>query len=283
MLVNVRFKNFRSFYDEADLSMQTASIDEYGEINTFYAKEDIFKKNENELLKSAVILGGNASGKTKVLEYIRSCIFFSAVVQQNIVQKNEHFMLEVGCDELDSIYEVEFVQNEIFYVYGFSTRKGIITREWLKRREERLTKVFERNHNVLKWFSNIIIVFENTANSLELYNLENNKYKKQALEILKRADIGIDDFEVIKDKVGDPRNINDIIRLQMQPQIYRGELKQDNEVIYNIDLETYFNVYDKNHNKITTLNARLFEHYNYNLEGTHRLFGYLGWILGALD
>ena len=49
-------------------------------------------------------------------------------------------------------------------------------------------------NNVIQWFLNMLIVFENSANSLDIYTIENGKYKKLALEILKRADIGISDF-----------------------------------------------------------------------------------------
>ncbi len=94
MLVNFRFKNCRSFYKESVLSMEATTDTELREINTFSVNEKIMPKDENELLKSAIIFGGNASGKTNVLKalsYMRNVILTSAS-QWPIVQGNEPFI-----------------------------------------------------------------------------------------------------------------------------------------------------------------------------------------------
>ena len=64
MLINFRFKNFKSFYGENQLSLQSVKDDELQEINTFFVDESLFNKDEpNELLKSAIIFG--AIGRKK--------------------------------------------------------------------------------------------------------------------------------------------------------------------------------------------------------------------------
>ena len=68
MLVNFRFKNFRSFYEETSMSMEATKDDAMREINTFFIDEKIMPKSDGELLKSAVIFGGNASGKSNVIK-----------------------------------------------------------------------------------------------------------------------------------------------------------------------------------------------------------------------
>lgn len=81
MLVNFRFKNFRSFYKETVFSLEATKDGDMSEINTFCVDEKSMPKNDNELLKSAVVFGGNASGKSnviKALAYMKNVILLSA-------------------------------------------------------------------------------------------------------------------------------------------------------------------------------------------------------------
>ena len=141
-------------------------------------------------------------------------------------------------------------------------------------------------NDVMKWFLNLLIVFENNANSFDIYTLAGGKYKDQAVEILKRADIGIRDIRVIKDKVANMSNFNDVLRFNTQIQINPngyGQLKQENADLFNIDLETSFQAYDKDNNETSLKKVRLFKNRGFNSEGTERLLYYMGWILAALD
>ncbi len=142
-------------------------------------------------------------------------------------------------------------------------------------------------NDVLVWFSNNLIVFENMANSLDIYTMENGKYKKQALDILKRADIGISDFKVVKDKIATVENQNDILgfntQMQINPALVTGQIKAENENVYNIDVKTDFDVFDENNEVVDKKSVMLFKEHGFNSEGTVRLFCYLGWILAALD
>ena len=328
MLVNFRFKNSRSFYDEAILSMQTAPDESYRELNTFDAG-GMIPKGEGELLKSAVIFGGNASGKSNVLKafsYMKNVVLVSSAQIPPIVSMNEPYAFKAEADDEESLYEVEIVQNGIFYKYGFELCKGVVKSEWLYKRESRMTKVFERkngklkiigesaqsinliripdatlflsignNYNlatneyltdVMNWFVNVLIVFEDSANSLDIYTMNNGKYKEQALEILKRADIGITDFDIIKDKIAgsDPESIMKLnMRIQSNPAILAGQLKAETEGLYNIDMKTRFNVYDESGSVTGQKDVMLFKENGFNSEGTVRLMCYLGWILAALD
>lgn len=329
MLVNFRFKNVKSFYEENQLSLQATSDNELSEINTFKVDENLFNKTENnELLKSAIIYGGNASGKSNVLKaisYMTNVIKVSAAQQFNIVQGNETFAFYQDAFDKETLFEVEIIQNGIFYVYGFTILRGRIKEEWLHRRKERLSIVFSRKGNeidiagdknarslinisdttlflsigsnfnlnisdsmkdVYTWFNNLIFVFENSANSLDIYSVENEKYKKLALEVLTKADIGIKNMRVVKDKVADLRDLNTILNFNMQiqtnPMAY-GQIKKENENMYNIDLDTEFNVYDKDNNAISRLDIMLFKDRGFHSEGTTRLLCYLGFILVALE
>ena len=329
MLINFRFKNFKSFYGENQLSLQSVKDDELQEINTFFVDESLFNKDEpNELLKSAIIFGANASGKSNVikgLQYMYNAIQVSAAPQFYVIKANDPFAFYEDSYEKESLYEVEIIQNNTYYKYGFTILQGKIKEEWLFRKKERLTQVFKRHDNkiditgnanvqnlinvpdtvlflsiglnynlsiseyikdVLQWFGSILIVFENNANSLDIYTTENEKYKKQALEILQKADIGIRNMTVVKDKVADLRDLNAVLalnmRMQTNPNMY-GQLKQENENMYNIDLDTKFDVYNSKNKKVGERNAMLYKDKGFHSEGTTRLLCYLGWILAALD
>ena len=141
-------------------------------------------------------------------------------------------------------------------------------------------------NDVMQWFQNLLIVFENDANILDIYTMENGKYKDQALRILKLADIGIQDIRVKKDKVANMANFNDILNFNAQIQINPasfGQLKQEEKNLYNIDLETFFDVYDVKGRVKGKKDILLYKNAGFNSEGTARLLCYLGWILAALD
>lgn len=328
MLVNFTFKNCRSFYQESSLSMQAVKDAELKEINTFAVDGKLMPKGENEFLKSVVIFGGNASGKSNVLKalaYMKNVLQMSAS-QFPIVTANETFAFYENTQNDESSYEVEIIQNGSYYKYGFTILKGAIKTEWLERRKERLTSVFKRTDNdleitglskqatrlinisqgtlflsvgnnfhldiapylndVMLWFQNLLIVFENDANILDMYTMANGKYKEQALKILKLADIGITDIRVKKDKVANIANFNDMLNINAQIQINPtsfGQLKQEEKNLYNIDLETFFDVYDKKDKAKGKRDILLYKNAGFNSEGTVRLLCYLGWILAALD
>ena len=62
-----------------------------------------------------------------------------------------------------------------------------------------------------------------------------------------------------------------------------GQLKQENENMYNIDLDTKFDVYNSKNKKVGERNVMLYKDKGFHSEGTTRLLCYLGWILAALD
>ena len=328
MLINFRFKNCRSFYDEAELSMRSTADDSYSQLNTFTVDDTLMQKDDREFIKSAIIFGGNASGKSNVLKaftYMKNVVRLSSA-QIPIVAANENFALKRDSDQEESLYEVEIIQNGIYYRYGFELLKGTVKREWLYKREARLTKVFERDNglkimgvsaksiklinipsnvlflsignnfnlainkylqDVMNWFLDTLIVFEDSNISLDFYSIENGKYKAQALDILKKADIGISDFEVIKDKINAPLDSEGSIKLnteiQIDPEVMAGQIKAEKEGLYSIDMKTVFHVLDENDSIVDDKDVMLFKEGGFNSEGTIRLLCYLGWILFALD
>ena len=258
MLINFNFSNSRSFYEATSLSMQATKDEELKQINTFTIDENLMPKGENTLLKSAIIFGGNASGKSnifKALAYMKNVILLSAS-QFPVVQSNQVYAFYENTVKEDSLYEVEFIQNNTYYKYGFILNNHIVKKEWLERRKERLTTIFKRSENrleiigpdkaaaklinlaptalflsvgknfhldiakylndVMLWFQNLLIVFENNANSLDIYTMANGKYKEQALKILALADIGLKNIDVVKDKIVNMADLNDVLRFNTE-------------------------------------------------------------------
>ena len=329
VLVNFRFKNCRSFYEGAELSMRATTDESYRELNTFTVDESVMTKGDNELIKSAVIFGGNASGKSNVLKafaFMVNVVRLSSA-QIPVVSANESFAFKEGANAESSIYEAELIQNGIYYKYGFALNQGTVESEWLYKREARLTCVFKRKNNkleimgetaqsiklikvpkaslflsignnfnlsinkylsdVMAWYINVLIVFESVSNSLDIYTLDNGRYKAQAMDILSRADIGIVDFNVIKDKIAAPADPDSFMKLntklRLDPSIMAGQLQADKEGVYSIDMKTVFPIFNDKEDVVGKKDVMLFKENGFNSEGTVRLLCYLGWILIALD
>lgn len=81
-----------------------------------------------------------------------------------------------------------------------------------------------------------------------------------------------------------PNNIEDVVKFNTALQMnYVGQIQQENEVVYDIDIQIKFSVYDENKKKVGTRDIMLLNSGPFHSEGTKRLFHYLGFILEALD
>ena len=77
MLQELKIKNFKSFRDEVVLSFETSGNDKYNSVVTM--------PDGVQLLRFAVVLGANASGKSNLLE----AIDFLRVFWNKIPMKND--------------------------------------------------------------------------------------------------------------------------------------------------------------------------------------------------
>ena len=145
MLVSFRVENFKSFKDLTEFSMEATKLKNLRESNTF----DI---NNISLLKSAVLYGANASGKSSLLdamEKMKNIIDSSISIKKTKQYSAQPFLLNTQTESKESFFEIEFIIDEFIYRYGFTiATNAIISKEWLfqkklqpKARESRL---FER-------------------------------------------------------------------------------------------------------------------------------------------
>lgn len=127
MLVEFRIKNFRSLRDEQVLSLM-ASTDKTL-LDTHTISTDL--KMPPQLLKSAVVYGANASGKSnliKALQFMRSMVMESAAMQPGqTFDRLQPFKLDYASSSQPTEFEVTFIVAGVRYQYGFAiTRQRIV-------------------------------------------------------------------------------------------------------------------------------------------------------------
>jgi AAA15 family ATPase/GTPase len=145
MLVNFRVKNFKSFKNNTEFSMEATKLKNLKESNTF-------KINNISLLKSAVIYGANASGKSNLLDAMnkmKTILISSHSMQEMQTYIHEPFLLNTEFEKESTLYEIELIINDELYRYGFEIdEKSIILEEWLYRKKlvtrAKETKLFTR-------------------------------------------------------------------------------------------------------------------------------------------
>lgn len=144
MLIEFSVENFLSIKDKITLSM-VASKDSTHENNLISYKDN--KKNLG-LLKSAVIYGANASGKTNVLRALSFMRWFlnkSHEMQQGKIITRIPFKLDGSCINEPSKFDIIFRFKDIKYAYGFSVTEEKVIDEYLYYYPNgRQTIIFER-------------------------------------------------------------------------------------------------------------------------------------------
>lgn len=132
MLLQFSVKNFRTFKEKATLNLVASNYDKDTREN-----ENIYNdpKFNLRLLKSAVIYGANASGKSKLFEALSFMKYF-VVSSSKETQKGdkidiEPFKLSSETENSPTEFEVIFTHNDVMYRYGFEADKKNVISEWL--------------------------------------------------------------------------------------------------------------------------------------------------------
>ncbi|MDM8560709.1 ATP-binding protein [Candidatus Parabeggiatoa sp. HSG14] len=132
MLLEFSVKNFLSIKDEVILSLYASD-----EIKG-HEKSNLIPVVDRHILKTAVIYGANASGKSnliKAMGFMRGVIANSLKLNTNdpIVptQNYPSFQLHAKSAKAPLEMEVSFLYQDIYYRYGFALDANKIHREWL--------------------------------------------------------------------------------------------------------------------------------------------------------
>ncbi|MCB9304798.1 MAG: ATP-binding protein [Lewinellaceae bacterium] len=132
MLVRFSLKNYKAFKEEVNLSLVASNYDK-----TTRWEENVFEVPEFglKLLKSAVIYGANASGKSKLAEGMRFMRNF-VIHSSRETQKGDRidvqpFLLSTETEGQPSEFEMIFVYKSELFRYGFEVAPDRVAAEWL--------------------------------------------------------------------------------------------------------------------------------------------------------
>lgn len=157
MLLDIEIKNLKSFKNQTIFSMEAENKIE--DRNSFEVEVG---KEKFELLKTAVLFGGNASGKsnfTSVLSIFRYYLFNKGIEKYN----KEGFRF--GEEDKNSTIKVRNVVDDKIYEYileiNFNTKKIIKEKLYITALERKL--VFERENNkIVKYDKEVFSEYEIT-------------------------------------------------------------------------------------------------------------------------
>ena len=132
MLLQFSIRNFRTFKEKVSLSLVASNYDK--DTREF---ENVYNDTISNLrlLKSAVIYGANASGKSKLFEALGFMKYF-VISSSKESQKGdeidvEPFKLSSETENSPSEFEVIFTHNNVMFRYGFEVDKKSVISEWL--------------------------------------------------------------------------------------------------------------------------------------------------------
>lgn len=145
MLIEFRFKNFRSFRDEATLSMDAIGLKS---LKTCLINE--------KFLPGVAIYGKNGGGKSNVIRAFWLATQFIRNSQRTQHEKAEipvtPFMLNDYSKDEPTSFDFIYTSNGIKYWYGFAGTKEMITSEYLYHAPKgQIAKVFSRNEQIFEF------------------------------------------------------------------------------------------------------------------------------------
>lgn len=199
MLIQFRFKNYKSFRDDTILDLSATKITEYG--------DRVINAGNEKILPTAAIFGANASGKSNVIEAFRYMMTYVmesfAYGGDNADKKSKAkrikytpFLFDASTKDAESTFEVYFMDTEEngckTYNYGFSVNQAGVVEEWLNSKAK-TARTFKR-------------VFYRSCEELDLSGLpaksqENIKIalEKETLIVSLGAKLKISKLKIIRD------------------------------------------------------------------------------------
>lgn len=145
MLLDFRLRNFRSIRDEQGLNLIASSDRELAD--THLAATGL--KAAPRAVRSAVIYGPNASGKSTVLrglDYLRSVVAESAtVIQPGQTYNVQPFRLDAASTDQPTEFEITFLLDGVRHQYAFAmTAQRFVRESLLVYRSSKPTQLFSR-------------------------------------------------------------------------------------------------------------------------------------------
>lgn len=321
MLLQFSIKNFRTFKDKATLSLIASNYDkDTREDENIYPEENFGLR----FLKSAVIYGANASGKSKLLDafaFVKYFVINSSKESQKGETINVHpFLLSNETENEPSEFEIIFLYDNVLYRYGFEATKDKIVSEWLyykpKTKEIELfyregndfnthNRVFAKGAmvvreglvrdnallisvaaqfnekkaiTVIEWFKRFKTLSGLNESGYQGYTMgktEDPQYKKRILDLLKAADLGIQDIRLQKLDVDSlPKGMPKELRDKIIREVSEGEKEFFSDVL------TTHKKYNNVKKAVDTVTFSLDDDES---SGTSKFFALTGPILDVLE
>lgn len=124
MLLQFRFKNYKSFPDEITIDLMATNIKEH--------QNTLLEVNGIKVLPVAAVFGANASGKSNLFlafNSMKTTVLYSN--NQNKLISVVPYIFNINLIELPTEYEVSINIGDLEYRYGFECNKDEIISEWL--------------------------------------------------------------------------------------------------------------------------------------------------------
>ncbi len=155
MVLEIKLSNFFSIKEEVGIDFRAANIKS---ANARALSDNVYQHDKNDVLKTLVMYGANASGKSNVIKAIRFC--HSMVLQSHLHNEDSNFNFHPfkfdGYASQLSSYFIRFVSNEVEYEYAFSlTNKEIVTESLHFYPKGRIKEIFTRDERRGKEKQNI--------------------------------------------------------------------------------------------------------------------------------
>ena len=146
MFVNFTVNNYRSFKLERTFSMEASSIKEH--------KDSVINEGKYSLLPIAVFYGANSGGKSNLILAIatmKNMVMRSVRLNEGDMLPYDPFALDETSGSRPTMFEIQFIQNEVLYRYGFEYNRTEIISEWLyeKRFGEKEYELFVRSKDLI--------------------------------------------------------------------------------------------------------------------------------------
>lgn len=214
MLIDITVKNFRSFKNETVFSMEVDKKDILEDINTVKVRQN--KKNhKKELLKSAVVIGGNASGKSNFIDILRAFKHYLLVKGKKkfrddnfkLSKKKENTEIEINILIDDEIYNylliIDFhnkkIVSEKFYIINERKQEAVYIRE-----NDKIMsydkKIFSNYDTTLQFINENLNEYDSVMTRIIEYKMP--KEIKKFIDYLKEDVIILTNDEINFSKIG---------------------------------------------------------------------------------
>lgn len=243
MLIQFNFKNYKSFKEEASLDLSATKISEF--------PNHVVNVGNEKILKTAVIYGANASGKSNVINAFKFMTYYVLksfafgdedklkTEEENSKATTNPFMFDQESKEGSSVFEVFFVDNKEkspkVYQYGFELQKSEVVKEWMyskARTARNYRTIFEREGNEVECILKSLKRYEeNIKMSLEKETLVVSLGAKLKIKLFKKVRDWFYDHAIMD--YGDV--FETLIRSSMLPQGFQDNSEVQKNVIKYFD------------------------------------------------